>query len=294
MRLTRRRFLTISAAAVALPGVAHAGAARWTGWAMGAAASMTLAGVSPEQGAPVFAEMEAELDRLENIFSLYRPNSALSRLNLDGALPAPPPELLEVLSLCDTLYHLSGGAFDPTVQPLWQALANDGNTNAARSLIGWNGVRHDAGAIRMARPGMALTLNGIAQGYVTDRVAGLLRARGFSDILVDIGEIAAHGAAPDTRPWTAKIAAPGGQIVHRVELRDRALATSAPAGTLLPGGQGHILGPTGQAAHRSLVTVSAPTAALADGLSTALCLLDVRAGHRAVAGIPGAVLEFAA
>ena len=176
--LTRRRFLTISAAAAALP--ARAGVpetARWRGQALGAGASMTLAGLDEAAAAPVFAAVEAELARLEKIFSLYREDSDLSRLNRTGNLTAPPLEMLEVLALSDRLNRATGGAFDPSVQPLWQALAA-GRGLDDRARAGWEHVHFDAGEVRLARPGMALTFNGIAQGYITDRIAALLAVRG--------------------------------------------------------------------------------------------------------------------
>lgn len=293
MRLTRRRFLAISAGALAVPSgaAARAAEARWRGVALGAPASMVLAGVSREEAQPVFAALEAELDRLENVFSLYRTTSALSRLNRDGHLPAPPPEMLEVLSLADTLHGGSGGAFDPTVQPLWKALAAGNDTARARKAVGWSGVRFGTDEIRFAREGMALTLNGIAQGYVTDCVAALLRAHGFGDVLVDIGEIAASGWKPDGTPWQAGISDVDARILRRVSLSDRALATSAVNGTVLPNGRGHIVRPDGGVPKHRLVSVSAPKAVLADGLSTAICLLDRNSSQRLVDRFPGALIE---
>ena len=138
---------------------------------------------------------------------------------------------------------------------------------------------------------MALTLNGIAQGYITDRIADLLKAQGFGDVLVDIGEVAARGHRADGAAWQAGIAAPDGQLVGRVTLSNRALATSAPMGTVLPGGRGHIIGSDGAGAQRALVSVSAPRAAVADGLSTALCLVDDATAGRAVARFDGARIE---
>jgi len=293
MTLTRRRFLTVTAAALAVPHPAAAGAARarWRGVALGAPASVLLAGVGPQEARPVFARLEAALSRLEGIFSLYRDDSAISRLNRAGHLPAPPPEMLEVLTLARRLHRGSGGAFDPTVQPLWQALATGGTAADARGRVGMDGLRFDTREIGFARPGMALSLNGIAQGFVTDTIAALLKDHGFGRVLVDIGEIAALGHNRDGMPWQAGISDGPGHVVQRVALRDRALATSAPGGTVLPGGQGHILHPAGRAPRQSLVSVSADRAVLADGLSTALCLLDEGRGRRLAAGFAGARVE---
>ncbi|RVT81891.1 FAD:protein FMN transferase [Rhodobacteraceae bacterium CCMM004] len=297
LSLSRRRFLTVSAAACGLAaGGAHAAppSARWRGTAMGAAASLHLVGLAAEAAAPILTDVAREVRRLEDIFSLYRPGSEIARLNAAGRLARPAPDLLAVLSLAGHLNAATGGAFDPTVQPLFAVAARaaaDGcapeaeAVAAARAVVGWDGVAFDADAVRLDRPGAALTLNGIAQGYVTDRIAALLRARGLTDILVDMGEIAARGHRPDGHAWQAGIADPEGALLKRLRLADRALATSAPLGTVLdPEGRiGHIFDPAAgvQAAALRLVSVSAPEAALADGLSTALCVLPA-ARHAAV------------
>jgi thiamine biosynthesis lipoprotein len=139
-------------------------------------------------------------------------------------------------------------------------------------------VRITPSEIAFAHPGMALTLNGIAQGYITDRVALLLRGRGFDNVLVDMGEIVGLGQHADSGPWRVGVSAPDGRIVHRMTLSDRALATSSPMGTLFDddGNVGHILDPRRGAPMevRELVSVSADRAALADALSTAFCVMD--------------------
>ncbi|WP_417700696.1 FAD:protein FMN transferase [Pseudophaeobacter sp.] len=292
-RLPRRRFLAISAACLAAgPVTAAAHQARWQGRAMGASAHMVISGLPQSAAAPIFAKVEAELLRLEAIFSLYQPGAQLVRLNAQGHLRAPAPELLDVLSLSASLNTASHGAFDPSIQPLWQALALGQETAAAP--LGWQHLRYDSQEIRFLRPGMALTLNGIAQGYITDKIADLLRAEGLQNLLLDMGEIAAMGQRPEGRPWQAGIVSPDGDLRARLSLSDRALATSAAAGTLVGNGTSHILDPrNGEGAQPSrLVSVSAPRAALADGLSTALCLLPKPAAPAVIAQFPGARLEY--
>jgi thiamine biosynthesis lipoprotein len=278
--LTRRRLIAISAALAVLPGVAHAtGTARqWTGQALGARASIRLD--HPDADA-IAARVMAEIDRLEDILSLYRSDSALCRLNREGHLIAPPFELLECLSLAGAVHRASGGRFDPSVQPLWTLWAEsaaDGvrpdqkAIEAARQKVGWNRIRLDAAEIAL-QPGMAVTLNGIGQGYVADRVAILLEAEGLTNILVDTGEFRAIGGAPDGGEWPVRLETGG-----RVALRQRALATSAPLGTTFDqaGKDGHILDPaTGKPTPVSWkgISVSSRSAAIADALATAACLM---------------------
>lgn len=276
--LNRRRFLSISASAACLAGRARANTYRqWTGTGLGARMTITL---DHPDGDRIARMAFAEIERLEDIFSLYRSNSVLARLNRDGALQNPPFEFLECLSLSDTVHRATGGLFDPTVQPLWRLHAErvaegrrptqDEIAEALKN-VGFDRIGISSETVRLPR-GAALTLNGVAQGYVADCVASLLARQGMTDILIDAGELVALGG-----PWP--VAIDGHRGGSPVSLRDRALATSAPLGTVLDaeGRIGHILDPrTGEASDpiwRS-VTVTSASATLADALSTAVVLME--------------------
>lgn len=285
---TRRRFLTLTAAA-ALVAPARAGTAQvWEGRALGAAARIVLTGAEPQQARRVFDRVERSLARIEAHFSLHA-DSALTRLNRDGRLAHPGPEIRALFDLATSVNRATGGAFDPSVQPLWMALATGGGAAAARDLIGWDRVRVSVEAIRLD-PGMALTFNGIAQGAAADRIAALMRAEGFRDVLIDMGEIAALGASPRGAPWRAAIVLPDGTEIAHAALRDRALATSAPGGTRIGAGSAHILDPRGGAARWRIAAVTAESAALADALSTAFCVMDRAEIDAALARFPQARL----
>ncbi|MUO85263.1 FAD:protein FMN transferase [Agrobacterium vitis] len=300
--MTRRRLITISAAFAMLPAPSPSRATAsdsrlWTGQALGARTSIRI---EHPDGEAISARVMAEIDRLENILSLYRPDSAVARLNRLGSLAEPPFELLECLSLAGAVNRASGGRFDPTVQPLWalwaEAAARGERPDAqairaAAARVGWQRIEFDATMIAL-NPGMALTLNGIGQGYVADRVAALLEAEGLTDILIDTGELRALGGRPQGGDWPVRLETGG-----RLGLRQRALATSSPLGTTFDrdGKDGHILDPaTGipvQAKWR-VVSVSAPSAAIADALATAACLMvDAKSLEEMIAGFSGARLE---
>lgn len=307
--ISRRRILTIAAACAAstvLPLQSRAqGLTQWRGVALGADASITLAD-HPRADA-IIADALAEISRLESVFSLHHTNSALVRLNRDGRLDAPPFELLECLSLADAVHDATDGYFDPTIQPLWAMNAQRHSARSTydadmdervRARTGWSWVSFDASSIQLA-PGMQLTLNGIAQGYIADRVADLLRSDGLSNILINTGEFHANGGQPDGQPWP--ISLDDGHRIHHemVSLENGALASSAPRGiTFDAAGQvSHIIDPkSGQPAQSpwTLISVLAPRAGLADALSTAFCLMNADQINTCLQRFPEVRLAYAA
>lgn len=261
MTLTRRRFLTISAALAATP--ASAATEQWQGRAMGAEVSLTVRGPR-DAAAHAITETQALLRQIEALFSLHDPGSALSRLNATGVLTAPDARFVALMQAADQGYRVTGGLFDPTMQPLWLASARGHDPAQARAAVGWDRVRFDARAVRLGA-GQAVTFNGIAQGFATDLISDRLLSLGLRDVLVNIGEHRALGG-----PWQLAISDPAHGMLGLRSLTDRAIATSSPTAMHL-GAQTHILHPTARP-HWSTVSVEAATATLADCLSTAICL----------------------
>jgi FAD:protein FMN transferase len=303
--LSRRRFLSLSAGVTAmglmpLPVFATSPLLRhWTGSALGGPASIAIHYPDRAAADRLIGRCVAEIGRLEGIFSLYRPDSALSRLNRNGHLAAPPSDLVVLLSESIRFSRLTGGAFDVTVQPLWRlytdhfsrtgASADGPDRDAverALALVGYDGVRIDADRIAFARPGMAVTLNGIAQGFITDRIATFLRSGGCDSVLADLGEIRALGTHPNGQAWRIGLADPWmpDQIARTLEITDRAVATSAATGFQFDrsGRFHHLLDPaTGSSAGRyASVSVVARDATAADALSTALTLMPIAEAER--------------
>lgn len=292
--INRRRFISILAgggiglATGQMPALARSPFFSWKGTALGAAAQIVL---PPESGPDLVAIALSEISRLEQIFSLYRPDSALSQLNAVGHLSDPPPEFLELLGVCRAVHRMTNGAFDPTIQPLWRLYAEAYSAGRKPSQLeidetlqstGWDLLEFSPTEIGFRAAGCALSLNGIAQGFIADKVAQLLRTEGVSNVLVDMGEIVTLGHQPNGTPWRFTVRNTGGQDVSSVPhvLSDGAVATSAPLGTVFDqaGSVGHILDPrTGRpvSAWRQ-VTVTGPKATLADGISTGLCVLSKR------------------
>jgi len=246
----------------------------------------------------LFQDCLGEISRLEAQFSLYREDSALLRLNRDGVLERPAAEFIQLLDISKRISAATSGAFDPSVQPLWQAYAAGAGSAddlaAAMTLVDFNSVMWTNERVAFARDGMAMTLNGIAQGFITDRVADHLRGKGLTSVLVNLGEYSAIGAHPELRPWQVGIQDPkiADGLVEIVELQDQALATSGAYGGLLgPNGQSnHLFDPrSGQSAELySSVSVVHPSATIADGLSTAFSFLSEEKIETALRAFEGA------
>lgn len=285
--VTRRRFLSVIASCVA--GSARAGDVQhWQGVAMGAQAQVLLTGHGGN-GYRLFRRIEQIIAGVETCFSLHV-DSELTRLNATGLLRHPSRDMVDVLHLCDRAHAATDAAFDPTVQPLWLALARGEDGTRQRELVGWRRVTFSADGISLPQ-NFQLTLNGIAQGFCADKVAGFLRGEGFGHVLVDTGELNALGPQQNGAAWPADILGVDGEALGRVALANRALSTSSPMGTRLARGEAHILGPKGQLPLWRTVSISAPTAAVADALSTAACLLPRAAIDRALQQFPDARIE---
>jgi thiamine biosynthesis lipoprotein len=300
-RVHRRRFIAISAAIAGLPLLPIAARAAappllrvWTGAALGADATLQIHHPDPLAADRLIARALAEVQRLERVLSLYEKDSALCRFNRAGALDDPPLDLVRVLAEAHHYHALTCGAFDVTVQPLWDLYAAHFMrpcpdptgppavaVTAALSRVGQGALEVAPSRVFFNRPDMAATLNGIGQGYITDRVVELLRAEGVESALVDMGETRAVGTHPASGPWRVGIEDPAvpGHVAERVPLTNRAIATSGGYGTQFdPAGRfNHIFDPTnGHTSWRyRAISVVAPTATEADALSTAFCLMPM-------------------
>ncbi|MEE8454254.1 MAG: FAD:protein FMN transferase [Limibaculum sp.] len=191
-------------------------------------------------------------------------------MNAQGGLAAPARDLRDALAASARWNRLTGGAFDPAVQPLWQHWARGAAEPAQQTALDRVLARVRNAEIGLAAgritlsPGTALTLNGIAQGIVADRVSALLVRRGFTSPLIDTGEMRLSG--PERRPVDLPAAG------LRLHVAEAAVATSAPGALSFDaaGRRHHLFDPrTGDSPGwwRS-VTVIAATAEAADALST--------------------------
>jgi len=314
---SRRRFMTILGGLAASPvvcdwlghpesalGIEAVGmqCVERTGRALGSIISMTVLHADRGTAEKAIAAAFAQLDQVDQLMSIYRPDSQISRLNRTASLPNPHPWVFEIMRKAQSMSQQSGGAFDITVQPLWDVYSGaqkqgklpvDAAIEAARAKVNWSRVEVSADRISLPA-GMSITLNGIAQGYGADRVAAALRAHGVRHALVNTGEIGAIGRRSDGQQWTVGIQHPRSKdaYIALARLEGRFMATSGDYETTFSEDRAynHIFDPGSGRSPQvfSSVTIVANSGAEADALSTAVFVLGHEKGLRLIENTPGA------
>lgn len=297
--MKRRTLLT------AALGSAVLGAGAWTaaggrlrehasaGLAFGTTVSLRVLHEHEVTARAALAAAMAAVQRVDRLMSLYRTDSQLATLNREGRLLRPDPQLVAVLRHAQALSAATHGAFDVTVQPLWQAANAQSDTQPALRRIGWRRLQVSEAEIRFDTPGMAVTLNGIAQGYGVDAALAALRAHGISHALLDTGEFGTLGLRDDGRPWTLGIRDPrhADAIACALAADGRCLATSGDYASAFNAdfSRHHIVDPRTGASPPELASVSvlAPSGMQADALSTACMVLGAQASLALAARLPG-------
>lgn len=286
MTISRRKFLVAATATGVSCGLAALianGDAKptyvWRGSALGGEARIALYGTDQAVAREALEAAAREIERLEGIFSLHRAESELSRLNALGALDGPSHDLIEVLRASEVWRSKTSGAFNPLVQPMWQAAA--AGTEITSDLI-----EAAKGAVQIGDrialpPGTRVTLNGIAQGRIADRVTDILVGRGFDNVVIDAGELRLPGKE------RRAIGVPA--LKSAISVSEVAIATSEPKSLIFDAKtfRHHLIDPRTGASprHWESISVLAPTAETADALSTAFAILP----SDAVADLAGSI-----
>jgi thiamine biosynthesis lipoprotein len=239
------------------------------------------------------------VEQLEGQMTVYQSQSEVMDVNrraADGPV-AVEGRLFQILQLAVQLSQETGGAFDLTAGPLsrtWGFYRREGQVPDAESLqqamarVGYRWLELDDQhhTIRFLQRGVEINLNAIGKGYAVDRCGEVLREAGVEDFLIHGGQSSVlaggsrAGGESGTRGWSVALRHPlkPAQRLAEIWLRDRALGTSG-SGVQFFHHQGrrygHVLDPrTGWPTEGVLsATVLAPTAALADAVSTACFVL---------------------
>lgn len=249
----------------------------------------------------------AEVRRIENLISDWKPDTPISRVNQNAGI-APVPVDAEVFALTERALHFSkitNGAFDISFAAMDRIWKFDGSMTRMPSLesvkksvekVGYQNIVLDRehSTIFLRRKGMKIGFGALGEGYAADRCRQMMLARGINAGIVNgSGDMSSWGKQPDGRDWTIGITNP----LHKdtlfaiVPLRQPAVVTSGSYEKFVVfNGRryAHIINPrTGYPATGvSSVTVFGPSAETANGFSTSLMVLGKDAGLKLIKQYP--------
>ncbi len=260
---------------------------------------------------------------IEKAVSGYRADSEVMRFNaarLTDWFPVSPATArlaTEALRVAE----VSGGAFDPTVDPLvrlWgfgaarrtvHRVPAQSEIDAALARVGWRklSARIDPPALKKSQPDVAIDLSALTSGYALDELGARLDALGLRDYLLELGgALKAKGRSQHARPWRTGIEEPGmggdaempkpRRLACRVELADKSISTSGSSKQFFEA-EGrrfsHLIDArTGWPVTHNLVavTVVADSCLEADALDTALMAMGPEAAWKLASARNMAVL----
>ncbi len=249
--------------------------------------------------------IEAAFERMEEIeseASIYNEESGLSRLNRDGYLADPSPDLATLISLSKHYGWVSGGRFDVTIQPLlelWEeglwresAAVQQQRIGEALEMVGWERIGTTENGISLEE-GMSINLGGIAKGYAADEALEVLQEMGIEHALVNAGgDMTTLGTKPNGEPWVVALANPDDtdESLIILHLKGQAVATSGNYERYFDPERGahHIIDPLSGYSAQGVIsaTVIAPDATQADALATTVFVMGAEDGVALVETIP--------
>ena len=215
----------------------------FSGQAMGTVVQLTFWHDDEAAAAKAAADVFEEMKRLDRLMTTWLPESEVSQINSAAGSAAikVSDETFAVIERALDISRRSGGVFDITVgafKGLWKfdedmdgTLPAPAEVAARRKLVAWRDVLLDRKqrTVKLRRPGMAITLGGIAKGYAVDRCAELLRKAGFVDFIFQAGGDLYVSGKKDTQPWVVGIRDPRGArdaMFAVAPIEDHAFSTS--------------------------------------------------------------------
>jgi len=229
-KLTRRDFVRITAigaGVLAVGGlgikelVANAGAKEYseTRPLLGTYITIKVVDDDEDRAKETAQDTFAEISRLSSILSRHDPASELARLNKNAQVMGASSELVSVLEQAQQYSELTDGAFDITVLPLLELYRSSftetksppaaQDIESAAQLVGYKSLTINGRDVTLSKNGVAVTLDGVAKGYIVDKATELLRARGMTRVLVEAGgDLSLSGMREDGDPWKVGIIHP--------------------------------------------------------------------------------------
>lgn len=265
------------------------------------------------QNESVLDDAYALLHELDYRLSMFNPSSDISRVNsLAGSQSVSvSPYTVEAVRDSLRLHEATGGVFNVLIGPvtrLWKINAAEKSVpspeslNAAIALTDIANLELGDSSIFLKTKGCVIDLGGLAKGYASEKIAALLKNKGVTSGLVDLGgNIYAVGKKPDGENWKIGVRdplTPAGSPALAVSVNDCAVVTSGgyERFKVVDGKRySHFFDPkTGESVMSDVLsaTLVTPDGSLADGLATAFMISGVEGAAEMLAKMspmPGAI-----
>ena len=184
--------------------------------AMACQCEIVLATGDESKGLAIMDQAIAEVGRIEQKYSRYRPESVVGQINRQagsGHWYTCDDETLSLLDLANTLYRQSDGLFDISsgiLRQAWHfdqaALPSPEQLARLQDLIGWEKIERAGNRIQLPMPGMEIDFGGFGKEYAVDRAVTILAEAGLRHGFVNLGgDIRAMGPQADGQPWIVGI-----------------------------------------------------------------------------------------
>lgn len=247
----------------------------------------------------------AEIKRIDDLLSKYKPNSEVSVLNRVSELRVSV-DTFYILRKSKEFYNLSSGAFDITTAPLsdlWgftdkkYILPKEKDIEEVLKLVGLDKIElnDSTNVVKFKLSGMKIDLGGIAKGYALDCAVEKLKNAGIKSCLINAGGQVYCLGKRFGKPWRIAIRNPreDNKPPEILEIEDRSVSTSGDYEQYFEvNGKrySHIFNPkSGYPADSGVIsaTIIAPSGLTADALSTAVFVLGKDKGFLLVKKFPG-------
>ena len=244
----------------------------------------------------------ARMEEIAAIASIFDPNAEAYKLNQNGFIDHPSPDLLALIRLSIEYNKITDGAFDITVQPLLDLWGNldlklwekpmevqKAMVNEGMPLIGSDKINITQDRVSFKVPGMKITLGGITKGYAADEALKIIESMGIKHALVAAGgNIGALGTKTNGEPWKIALVNPDNtdDSLAVFQFSNMSVSTSGNYERYFSPDKkvNHIMDPrTGFSVSSVIsVTIISDSGTQADALSTSVFVMGVKEGMKLV------------
>ena len=278
-----------------------------TSFLMGSRFDITVVANNAEEAEAFIAMAKAEITRIEQLISSWKPNSETSKINKNAGISSVSvsDELYDLIERSVFISKITQGAFDITyaaMDTIWKfdgtmlQLPSPEKIEHAVSNISYQKlvIKPEKKTIYLPQKGMKIGFGAIGKGYAADAAKRLLKKNGvLGGIINASGDMNTWGSQSNGEPWHIAITNPlnKNKVFSWFDLSDNAVVTSGnyEKFVLLEGKRfSHIIDPRTGYPSTGIISCSvfAPSAEMADALATAVFVLGVENGLNLINQLP--------